>query len=217
MKSSKLQDFMDEETDRLVGVLQRPVGKAVKEMTDRVDLLEEHYEKETRKMTTRIDQLMEKVDALAAVLKHGGRSGELVLRTKHVEKIPSKPQRAYSVERWVADPHMRGRVPTFVTEMTGMQLKKDILEEYGANAVFKKGEAPPKRREKRGRPKETLEKYRNPTRGRPEIASPRDKREAVEDDGQESLEKFRRITQLTQDEPGDAKGNNAASNDESER
>jgi hypothetical protein len=49
--------------------------------------------------------------------------------------------------RWVADRRAR-RVPTFVIEATGLAIKKQIVEKYGAIAVFEKGKPTPSSVEK---------------------------------------------------------------------
>lgn len=48
------------------------------------------------------------------------------------------------LERWVADRAAR-RVPRFVTEMTGLDVKASIVAKYGEGAVFEIGKPPPPR------------------------------------------------------------------------
>jgi hypothetical protein len=65
-------------------------------------------------------------------------------RPARLARIPARTaaRRGGDLRRWVADRRAR-RVPTFVIELTGLETKREIVERYGAGAVFEKGKPAP--------------------------------------------------------------------------
>lgn len=51
--------------------------------------------------------------------------------------------RGADITKWVADTRAR-RVPKFVIELTGLDMKKKIVAKFGENAAFEKGKPLPK-------------------------------------------------------------------------
>ena len=72
--------------------------------------------------------------ALQAALARPARLARLPVR--------AAARRTGEVRRWVADRRAR-RVPTFVIDLTGLETKREIVERYGAGAVFEKGKPAP--------------------------------------------------------------------------
>jgi hypothetical protein len=77
-------------------------------------------------------------DRIAAALEAA------LARPARLARVPARAaaRRSGDLARWVADRRAR-RVPSFVIGLTGLETKREIVERYGAGAVFEKGKPAP--------------------------------------------------------------------------